>query len=198
MMHGAAPAARRRCYAGGVLQSTAAMPPLTRAAVLVPLFRTPAGARRVALIRRVDAGPHAGEIALPGGKQEPGDASLQATAVRETVEEIGVAAGDIEVLASLPVVETFTTGFAIHPFLARVRPPAAWSPQAEEVAEVVELAVEDLLRPGARTRERIEYAGRTQALDVDCYRLGDLRIWGATFRILEPVLARLAHDPGAP
>lgn len=171
------------------------MEPPAEAAVLVPAYRDAAGVLRVVLIRRRERGRHAGEIAFPGGRREPGDGSLRATAVRETAEEIGLAPADIEVLAALPVVETVTTGFVIHPFLARVRPPAAWAPQPDEVAAVVEPAVDALLRPQARRRERIDgYPGQHgQALVVDCLRVGELRIWGATYRILAPVLGRLAQ-----
>lgn len=168
------------------------MGPPTEAAVLVPAYRDAAGVLRVVLIRRRERGRHAGEIAFPGGRREPGDGSLRATAVRETGEEIGLAPADIDVLAALPVVETVTTGFVIHPFLARVRPPGTWAPQPDEVAAVVEPAIDALLRPQARRRERIE-GGQGGGLVVDCLRAGELRIWGATYRILAPVLGRLAQ-----
>ena len=172
------------------------MPEPTDAAVLVPLFRRDGAGLQLALIRRVNAGIHAGEIGLPGGKREPGDASLRATALRETAEEIGVAPADVEILEELPVVRTLTTRFAIHPFLARIRPPDAWVPQAEEVDAVIEIALRDLLRPATRTRERIDYPGVAEPFAVDCFRVGDVRIWGATYRILDPLVARL--DDGSP
>lgn len=165
----------------------------TEAAVLVPAYLDSTAAVRLVLIRRRPSGIHGGEIAFPGGKREPGDRSLRDTALRETAEEIGVPAVDVEILENLPVVSTLTTRFAIHPFLARIRPPVRWAPEAGEVEAVIELAIDDLSRPDARTRERIDYPGVSQPFVVDCLRVGDIRIWGATYRILEPLLGRLGN-----
>lgn len=173
------------------------MPPAVESAVLVALFADPQGRDRLLLIRRVNRGAHAGQIALPGGKREPGDATLAATAIRETVEETGAAAGGITVMESLPPVQTFTTGFRIHPFLARIERPDCWRPEPGEVEEIIELPVSELLRPGARRRERIAAPGLAETTEFPCLRVGSVRIWGATWRILEPLLPRLA-DPQWP
>ena len=164
------------------------------AAVLVPLSRTDSGATTVTLIRRVDRGTHAGEIGLPGGKREAADPSLRATAIRETCEEIGVAAADIRVLERLPPVHTRTTGFLIQPFLACVHRRQPWSPQLAEVAEIIELDLRDLARPQARTREWIDLPGGVEPIAADCFRIGEVRIWGATYRILDPLMRRFNRE----
>ncbi|MEF8833264.1 MAG: CoA pyrophosphatase [Halofilum sp. (in: g-proteobacteria)] len=173
------------------------MPRPVDCAVLVPLFTDRQGDLRLLLIRRVNRGAHAGQIALPGGRQEPGDATLAATAIRETVEETGAPANGIIVVESLPPVETFTTGFRIHPFLARIERPDDWRPEPGEVAEIIELPVTEVLRPEARRRERIAAPGLAEPAEFPCLRIGSIRIWGATWRILEPLLPRLV-DPPAP
>ena len=101
----------------------------------------------VVLVRRAQGGAHGGQLALPGGQRDPGDADLAATALREASEELGLASGQVELLAALPVVATQTTGFRIAPFLARETVLAPWRPQEGEVAAVVEVAVADLARP---------------------------------------------------
>lgn len=171
------------------------MPRPVQSAVLVALFSSADGAPHLLLIRRVNRGAHAGQIALPGGRHEPGDASLAATAIRETVEETGAAAEGISVLESLPPVETFTTGFRIHPFLARIERPECWRPQPGEVEEIIELPVTELVQPGARRHERIAAPGLAEPARFPCLRFGSIRIWGATWRILEPLLPRLAERP---
>lgn len=174
------------------------MPRTIESAVLVPLFAAPDGTLRLLLIRRVNRGAHAGQIALPGGKREPGDVTLAATAIRETVEETGAAADGITLVESLPPVHTFTTGFRIHPFLARIERPESWQPEPGEVEEIIELPVADLLRPEARRHERIAAPGLAEATEFPCLRIGPIRIWGATWRILEPLLPRLADPPWPP
>ncbi len=173
------------------------MPRTVESAVLVALFAGTDGAPRLLLIRRVNRGAHAGQIALPGGKREPADATLAATAIRETVEETGAAADGITLVEALPPVHTFTTGFRIHPFLARIERPEHWRPEPGEVEEIIELPVADLLHPEARRHERITAPGLAEPAEFPCLRIGDIRIWGATWRILEPLLPRLA-DPEQP
>ena len=90
---------------------------LREAAVLVPVYRRQDGELMVVLVRRAQGGAHGGQLALPGGQREPGDADLAATALREANEELGLAANQVELLAALPVVETQTTGFRVAPFL---------------------------------------------------------------------------------
>lgn len=171
------------------------MPRTVEAAVLVPLFADADGTLRLLLIRRVNRGIHAGQIALPGGKREPGDSTLAATAIRETVEETGAAPDGITLVEALPPVHTVTTGFRIHPFLAHIERPERWQPEPGEVEEIIELPVADLLRPEARRHERIAAPGLAEPAELPCLRVGGIRIWGATWRILEPLLPRLADPP---
>ena len=104
-------------------------------AVLIPVFRDAAGEATLVVVRRGAHGVHGGQLAFPGGKREPTDATLLATALRETEEEIGLPATAIEVLAALPPVQTRTSGFHIAPFLARIAPPPVWRFSQPEIAE---------------------------------------------------------------
>lgn len=165
----------------------------TQAAVLVPVFRDPAAGLRLVVIRRVDAGIHGGQISFPGGKREPSDAALVDTAIRETVEEIGVAPGDIEIIEPLPVVRTLSSRFDIHPFLGRIRPPATWRPQEREVAAVIEIGVAELAHPGARGLESVQPRTAAAPVTVPCFHVAGTLIWGATYRILDPLVARLSR-----
>lgn len=164
----------------------------TQAAVLVPVFRDPAAGLRLVVIRRVDAGIHGGQISFPGGKPERTDTSLVETAVRETTEEIGLGRGDVEIIEALPVVRTQTSRFDIHPFLGRIRPPSTWRPQEREVAEVIEIGVAELAHPGVRALESVQPHSTAAPITVPCFRVAGTLIWGATYRILDPLVARLA------
>src|SRR5690242_21813586 len=88
----------------------------TDAAVLLPLYGWPDSPGLVFTERRADLRRHAGEISFPGGRRDPGDPDLVATALREAEEEIALAPGDVEVGGALPPASTFVTGYRIHPF----------------------------------------------------------------------------------
>jgi hypothetical protein len=98
----------------------------------------------------------------------------------------------VEVLAELPVLETRTTNFRIAPFLARVTPPERWSPAPAEVAEVIEVKVADLVRPEAHGESVERFPTWPEPRTIGFYRVGPHRLWGATYRILQPLLPRLA------
>ena len=72
---------------------------LVDSAVLAPLYRDPQGSLRLVFIRRAPHGIHGGQIAFPGGRREPEDANLLATALREAEEELGLDPAMVEVMA---------------------------------------------------------------------------------------------------
>ncbi len=161
------------------------------AAVLVPVFRDAAGLLRLVLIVRTDRGLHGGQLALPGGKADPGDESLLATALRETEEEIGLAPADVEVLAELDTVRSGPTDFEVHPFLARVPADVEWRPSPDEVVEVLTPAVDELWDPDLRRERLFTSAHWPEGLLVDGIPVGDRVLWGMTLRLLDDVLPRL-------
>ncbi len=171
------------------------VPPMSRmqsAAVLVPIYRDASEQVRLILVRRADHGIHAGQIALPGGKPEARDNGLAATAMREAVEETGMAREDIHLLSTLPTIVTQTSRFRIHPFLAWITPPRRWQCDAREIAAVLDLAAADLCAPGMQGRTDIRLPDGRVALDRPCLALQPVPIWGATYRILAPLLPALS------
>ena len=167
-------------------------PRVTDAAVLVPVYRGEGGALRLVLVRRSPAGVHGGELALPGGKREAGDGSLCETALRETREEIGLSREGVKILEELPGVDTVTTGFMITPFLGVIVPPASWTLAEDEIAEVLDIELTELEEPGACGEETRQYPGWPQPRRIPFYRIGRHKLWGATYRIIQPLVPRLA------
>ena len=167
--------------------------PRIASAVLVPVYRGEDGELRLVLIRRSEGGFHGGHLAFPGGKRDPEDASLQETAIREAWEELGLDRQLIEVLTELPTVETMTTDFLIHPFLARIVQPSTWNRSEREVAEVVEVKLADLAQAEAGGEDITRLSTWIAPQRGPFYRVGRYQVWGATYRILHPLLPHLLN-----
>ena len=160
------------------------------AGVLAPLYLDAGGALHAVFTRRrEDLRRHAGEISFPGGRREPEDRDLGATALREAHEEIGLPPDRVEIVGALQPTPTFVTGYAIYPFVGLIEPGFAWIVADAEVAEVLELNLGDV-RSGYARRRLIR---RGLPFRTDAYEVGDHVIWGATARIVADLLDRLEH-----
>jgi 8-oxo-dGTP pyrophosphatase MutT (NUDIX family) len=150
------------------------------AAVLVPVVRREA--LTVLFTRRTPhLQDHAGQISFPGGRAEPEDASLEATALREAQEEIGLAPARIEVLGRLSEYVT-VTGYRVTPVVGLVTPPLALHPDPFEVAEIFEVPLGFLLDPANHVRNSVAQEGQQRRYWAMPYR--EYYIWGATAGML--------------
>src|SRR5918997_4076533 len=156
------------------------------AAVLVPLHGDPLTA--VFTERRADLRHHAGEISFPGGRQDEPDEDLRSTALREAHEEIGLDPAGVDVVGALPPVGTFVTGYRIFPFVALIEPGQTWRPQASEVAQVLEFTLADLVAG----HELQRLVRRGVPIKTPTYTVDGHLVWGATARIVQSLLERLA------
>lgn len=131
---------------------------------------------------------HPGQVAFPGGKLDDGDASLEAAALREAQEEIGLDPNSVEVLGRLPSHETVTS-FVVTPIVALIHSEQAFRPEPGEVDEVFRVPFSHVTDP---TRFRIEgryWRGQRRLYYTVPY--GPYYIWGATARMLRGLADRL-------
>ena len=164
----------------------------TDSAVLVPLFTDDGGGLHAVFTRRRDdLKRHAGEISFPGGRRDPEDTDLTATALREAHEEIGLPPAAVEIVGALPPTPTFVTNYAIYPLVGRIEPGFEWIVQEAEVAEVLELSLDDLVAGHSLKR----MVRRGMAFKTDVYEVDGHMVWGATARILGDLLFRTGAGP---
>jgi 8-oxo-dGTP pyrophosphatase MutT (NUDIX family) len=166
------------------------MSSVIEAAVLLPLFGWPDDKPGLVFTeRRADLRRHAGEISFPGGRRDPGDADLGATALREAQEEIGLDPAAVELGDALPSTNTFVTGYRIHPFVGRIPRPEELDlkPNPAEVETVLTFSL-DLLRENYAIRRLVR---REVPIHTPAYEIEGHLIWGATARILSDLLDRL-------
>lgn len=165
---------------------------LRTAAVLLPVYRDVENELRTVLVVRADdGGQHGGQLGLPGGRPEPEDADLLATALREAEEEVGLARETVEVVATLEPLATQVTGWLVHPFLARIPADTTWRLQEAEIVGILTPAVRTLADPGARERLPFSSLRFPEPLLVDGIDIEGHVLWGMTLRLLDTVLPRL-------
>jgi len=164
-------------------------PAATAASVLVPIVAHPQGLMVLFTQRTTQLKAHSGQVSFPGGRAEPGDASPEFTALRESQEEIGLAPERVEILARLPDYHT-RTGYRVTPIVGLLTPPLALTPDPREVAEVFEVPLAFLLDPRNHRRQSREFKGGT----VGFYEIpyGERYIWGATAGMLVNLYHHLA------
>jgi len=169
---------------------TGKSPDPTEAAVLLPLFGWPDDEPGLVFTeRRADLRRHAGEISFPGGRRDPEDTDLSATALREAQEEIGLDPAVVELGEALPPTNTFVTSYRIHPFVGRIPHPRELNlqPNPSEVETVLTFSLA-VLRESYEMRRLVR---RGVPIHTPTYEVEGQLIWGATARILGDLLERL-------
>lgn len=165
------------------------------AAVLVLLFPDEDGEARLVLTERADwGGHHSGEVSFPGGRAEDGDADLVATALREAAEEVGLdpEQAGLRVLGMLSMQWIPVSNFSVAPVVAVAARRPALTPQASEVAAILEPPVSAFLPDGELVRVRREIRGWD--LEYSAYPVEGLKVWGMTARVLGGLGAWLGRD----
>jgi 8-oxo-dGTP pyrophosphatase MutT (NUDIX family) len=168
------------------------------AAALVLVYPGPDGEAHLVLTERVEYGAdhHSGEVSLPGGKSDPGDADTVATALREAEEEVGLdpdAAG-VEVIGRLDALWIPPSNFLVTPILAVAARRPAFVPDPREVAAILEAPVAAFL-PDAEPRI-IDPDPRGRPLRYGAYMVEGRIVWGATAAILGQLGAVLGGRSG--
>ncbi len=162
--------------------------PLRPAGVLVPVWLRPEGASLILTKRSSHLKHHPGQIAFPGGKVDATDASAQAAALREALEEIGLPPDRVRIIGALPTHET-VTGFAMTPFVGLIHGPFTPVSEAGEVEEVFTVPLAHVLTPARFAIERRQWMGVWRRYYAVPY--GPYYIWGATARILRGLADRV-------
>jgi 8-oxo-dGTP pyrophosphatase MutT (NUDIX family) len=155
--------------------------PLVPAAVLVLVVMHDDQPTVLLTRRTAHLQAHAGQISFPGGRLESCDLDAVAAALRETREEIGLAAETIELIGRLDTYVT-RTSYEVTPVVGLVTPPIALAPDPHEVAEIFEVPLSFVLDPRNRERRAREFNGQRREFWAIAY--GDHLIWGATAGML--------------
>ena len=162
------------------------------AAVLIALFVREDIVHVVLTKRTENVRTHQGQVSFPGGSFEAGDRTLEATALREAQEEVGLRPEDVRILGVLDDLPTFVSGFLVRPFVAEVPHPYEFVHDVTEVDHVFSPPLDVFADPARRREEVRERDGQQYVMtsyDVD----GNV-VWGATARMLIQLVEKIAES----
>ena len=161
-----------------------------RSAVLIPIYRKQ-GQYYILLTKRTqEVKNHRGQISFPGGAYQEEDGTLLNTALRESYEEIGLGADDIDILGEMDDFLTQVSNYIISPFVAVIPWPYEFKLNSREIEELIEVPISALLEQGRRRLETRVIDG--EEVTSFFYRYQGRVIWGATARILSQLLDIIA------
>lgn len=153
------------------------------AAVMILLYENEFGDIEFPIIlRHTYEGIHSNQYGLPGGSYEPEDLNLEETAIRETVEELGLDYDNIEIVKQLTELYIPPSNFLAYPFIGVYHGMPLFEPDEMEVADVIPIDLEALMHAEPIVFER---NFSDNIVEIPAYEIGEEEyIWGATAMIL--------------
>jgi len=136
--------------------------------------------------RREDRGAHSAQVSFPGGRHEPSDITMQATATREANEEVGINTEQIDILGALTPLYIPVSNFNVFPFVAYAPERPEFHINDDEVSYIIEAPLDHLLHDDRKTTTDVSSPAMPGLIrNVRAYRLDDgTIIWGATAMII--------------
>ena len=168
---------------------------LREGAALVLVYPVDGDPHVLLTVRAAGLRMHTGQVSFPGGSVDPNE-SIEATALREASEEVGVPPSSVRIVGRLTPLHIPVSQFRLHPVvgIAAARPqfvPAEW-----EVARLLEVPIRDLLDPGrvGRDTQTREASGRVYDVEIPYYLVDGHKVWGATAMALAEFLALIEGE----
>lgn len=156
--------------------------PLTKAAVFIPLCEVNGKVSLLFTLRAPHLKAHRGQVSFPGGKQDSTDETFVDTAIRETVEELGLSQSRIEVWGSGKWMST-RKGFSVVPVIGRIKDNLVLDDlhvNASEVQEVFTVALEDLCNSNLLGYTQFRTSISNSLISIPVFLAGRHKIWGLT------------------
>jgi 8-oxo-dGTP pyrophosphatase MutT (NUDIX family) len=152
-------------------------------AVLILLYEKDNRLHFPLILRPEYDGVHSRQVGLPGGQKEPDDLNLNATALRETFEEIGAVEKNIKIIGSLTEIYIPPSNFLVKPVVGIYEPYQTFIPDKSEVSRILTTSLEELVDLKIEKRELLIRQDK-QTTSVSSFIIDDEIVWGATAMIL--------------
>jgi 8-oxo-dGTP pyrophosphatase MutT (NUDIX family) len=143
----------------------------------------------IVLIRRPQYnGVHSGQIALPGGRFEPGDEDPATTALRETYEEVGIEPKEIRIIGKLSELYIPPSNYNVHPFVGYLNYSPCFYKDDDEVEEIIVIRLSDIINDAAILTKEFKVSSGL-VIEAPCFVVDGYEIWGATAMMLNELKA---------
>lgn len=159
-----------------------------KSAVMILLFHENEKLKVIYIRRSFYVGIHAGQIAFPGGRYEEADGDVRITALREVEEEIGISPDKIEVLGRLTDIYVPPSNFLISTFVGYLAEKPHYTPDAREVAEVIEVDMDDFLAQDVIQEKEFLVPSAGKSVKALYYKVPNADIWGASAMVTSEFL----------
>ncbi|MDX9750105.1 MAG: CoA pyrophosphatase [Flavobacteriales bacterium] len=168
-------------------------PAVRASAVLIPLYAVGAVPHTLLMLRPTYNGVHSAQVSFPGGKHEPGDPDLAHTARREFTEETGAPTDGMQLIGPLTPVYIPPSRTVVTPWLAHAHELGPFTPDPTEVAELIPVPLDELMRHDTLTTSRVYIHNLDQYWKVPAFRLQGHVVWGATALMIAELRAILGR-----
>ncbi|WP_303317433.1 CoA pyrophosphatase [Flavivirga abyssicola] len=138
----------------------------------------------VLILRKTYKGVHSAQVAFPGGKLERQDVSLEAAALREAFEEVGVPVETVEVIRELSQVYIPPSNFYVQPFLGITKTTPSFIKQDDEVETIIEIDLQHFLDDSVLINKQVS---TSYSVEVPAFKLNGHVVWGATAMMLSEI-----------
>lgn len=165
---------------------------LPDASVLVPVTNSSRDPELILTRRALTMNSHAGEVAFPGGKKDPEDVDLLATALRESEEEVGLRRTDVQVLGQLSQLRS-RAGIKVTPWVGLVSPDVALEPNLAELDSIFRVPLAYFVETPTQNDHLVRWMGNEFLMPT--WRYGENMIWGLTAYIIVD-LVNTVYDTG--
>ncbi|NJO87611.1 MAG: CoA pyrophosphatase [Chloroflexia bacterium] len=163
--------------------------------VLLMIYENAEKLKLVFIQRTDDGGVHSGQISFPGGKFEPGDKDLIATALREAEEEVGIDASRVQILGNLTTMFIPVSNYMVSPTVGFYNGTPEFKPNPDEVAGLLEVTLAHLVDDKTKGPGLVDVRGRK--FEVPVFHVEHHKIWGATAMILNEFIQVIKRANGA-
>ncbi len=154
----------------------------TDAGVLILLYPDNTGVYNIPFIKRPpNTGPHSSQISFPGGRVERFDRNIEATALRETYEEIGADSSKINIIGKLTELYIPVSKYLVHPFVGITSQTPNFRPDKKEVDYIITYSLEKLVELSIKNKTTVH---KNIQFEIPFYNINNEVIWGATSMIL--------------